>query len=471
MKRLFYIFVWTAYFTLSSTAQNWLPVGAGVADNREIYALATFKGNLIAGGEFLAMGTNYQTKRVALWNGTEWQNMGAGFDGQVRALAVFNNELYAAGNFEKDSSGTISYPGRIAKWNGNAWVAVSNDLNTSDVRAMTVFNSKLHITNMRYDNQINTVRPVVSTFDGTTWSDLPGEFKGPLNYAYLFALGEYKGKLVAAGVFDSVDNVATHRAAMWDGSKWESLNLPVLGRQQLTPTVIGLSGKVFCIKEFQGKLFLGGIIADFIKANGDTITPPLVSWNDTSWTAYEFNPNLSSSIINNLQVLNDTLFTIGEYSYFDLNNQRQAVCDAFDANSNPPFKSLNFYNSSTNAVKGYAATVLNSELYVGGKFSYAGSNKVNNIARFDPTPLNTPIKTLNNQTVTIFPNPASDWIKFNTEDSKNLTLFNALGQLVFSQEIASTPVVSVHQLEQGIYFYQLVTKKGERHLGTISIQH
>jgi hypothetical protein len=470
MKKILCTFGWAMYFATNTIAQNWLPVGAGVGDTREVYALKDFNGNLIAGGDFGAMGTNLKTKRIALWNGTTWQNMGAGFDGQVRALAVFNNELYAAGNFEKDSSGTISYPGRIAKWNGNAWIAVSNDSQTSDVRAMTVFNGKLYITNMRYDNQINTVRPVVSAFDGTNWSDVPGEFKGPLNYNYLFTLGEYKGKLVAAGVFDSVDNIATHRAAIWNGNNWEALSLPVLGRQQFTPTVTGLAGKVFCIKEFQGKLFLGGIIADFVQTQGDTITAPLVSWNDTSWTAYRFDQNIGANI-HNLQELNDTLFTIGEYGYYDKNNQLQTVCDAFDANSNPPFRSLNFYHPSTNAAKGYAATILNNRLYVGGKFSYAGSNQVNNIARFDPSLLNTPIKTLNNQTIAIFPNPASDWIKFNLEDSKNVVLFNVFGQQVLQQEIESNPIVSVHQLEQGIYFYRIVTKKGETHLGTISIQH
>ena len=395
---------------LQVSAQNWLPVGSGVGDTRDVLALTSFNGNLIAGGDFRAMGSNTKTKRIALWNGSQWQNMGAGFNGEVRALAVFNNELYAAGYFSNDSSGNINYPGNIARWNGSAWQAVSGaDADNTDIRAMFVYKGKLHITNMRYDNSINTVRPVISVFDGTTWSDLPGEFKGPVNYAYLYAIGEYKGNLVVAGVFDSVGNVPAHRVAVWNDTVWKGLNLPVSGREQLTPTVIGLSGRGYAIKEYNGKLFLGGIINNFVTGSGDTITPPLVSWNDTSWNAYRFDQNIGATI-HSMQVLNDTLYVIGEFAYYNSSQQIQGVCASLNTANTPPFNELRFYNAATNGLDGFTSTLHNGNLYVGGKFSHAGTNTVNNIARFDPTPISTGIQNIAEGNVKVFPNPSNGFI-------------------------------------------------------------
>jgi hypothetical protein len=453
MKKLF-AFIFTASYLLQLSAQNWLPVGSGVGDTREIKALISYNGNLIAGGDFRAMGANTKTKRVAQWNGTEWQNMGAGFNGEVRAFAVFNNELYAGGNFDKDSSGSISYTGNIAKWNGSAWVVVAGaDADNTDIRAMYVFKNKLHVTNMRYDQNIASVRPVISVFDGSSWVDLPDEFKGPLHYAYLYAIGEYKGNLVVAGVFDSVGSVAAHRVALWNDTVWKSLNLPVSGREQFTPSVIGLAGRGYAIKEHNDKLFLGGIVNNFVQNAGDTITPPLVSWNDTSWTAYRFDQNIGATVLS-LQSINDTLYAMGEFAYTN-NGNLEGGCVTLNTIASPPFNSLHFYNTSTNAIDVNASTIHNGNLYVGGKFSHAGTNAVNNIARFDPTPISTSISNLQHQYIKLYPNPAHNYFFIENANALRIHIFNILGEKIQTNQLEENTSIDIANMSSGVYFYQI----------------
>ena len=58
-----------------------------VLDGR-VRALTVFHGDLIAAGAF-EMAGGRRVNRVARWHDGEWQPLGAGFDGDVYALAVF----------------------------------------------------------------------------------------------------------------------------------------------------------------------------------------------------------------------------------------------------------------------------------------------------------------------------------------------------------------------------------------------
>ena len=469
MKKVFFtLLALNVLFQIS--AQNWLPVGSGVGDTRAVRAMISFNGNLIAGGDFRAMGTNTKCKRIAQWNGTEWQNMGAGFNGEVRALAVYNNELYAAGNFDKDSSGNILYVGNIAKWSGTAWLNVAGaDAASSDIRAMHVYKGKLHITNMRYDNSTSSVRPVISVFNGSNWADLPGEFKGPVNYAYLYAIAEYKNNLVVAGVFDSVGNVPAHRVAMWNDTVWKSLNLPVGGREQFTPSVIGLGGRGYSLKEYKGKLFMGGIFNSFVQAPGDTITPPLVSWNDTAWTAYRFDQN-SGATVHSMQTLNDTFYVIGEFAYYNSNQEIQGVCASLNTALTPPFNELRFYNPATTKLEGFASTLHNGSLFVGGRFSHAGTNTVNNIAQFDPTPVSTSIQNVAAYALKVYPNPAQHYFMVESEGAQNIRLFNTLGEVMMANKLQENSTISVANLASGVYFYHIEMKDKSVSKGKIIVE-
>jgi hypothetical protein len=55
---------------------------------------------------------------VAAWNGDGWEPLGAGMNGEVHALAVYNGLLVAGGLFTLADSLPVD---RLAAWDGNQW--------------------------------------------------------------------------------------------------------------------------------------------------------------------------------------------------------------------------------------------------------------------------------------------------------------------------------------------------------------
>jgi len=112
---------------------SWSNVGRGIAGNlyNSVFALTVYNNELYVGGLFDSAGV-VSTKNIAKWNGVNWSSVGGGVakgingaNPYVLSLKVYNNELYAAGQF--DTAG-LSYVSRIARWNGNTWNAVGGGI-------------------------------------------------------------------------------------------------------------------------------------------------------------------------------------------------------------------------------------------------------------------------------------------------------------------------------------------------------
>jgi len=120
---------------------TWLPLGLGL--NGQVKALAVFDDGsgpaLFAAGAFTSAG-GVSANRIAKWNGTSWSALGSGLNGDVNALAVHNDgsgsALYAAGTFTSAGGSSAS---RIAKWNGSTWSALGSGLNEG-ANALAVYN-------------------------------------------------------------------------------------------------------------------------------------------------------------------------------------------------------------------------------------------------------------------------------------------------------------------------------------------
>ena len=101
----------------------------GTCSGFDVNALAVYQGNLIAGGEFTAVNGTPATN-IAQFDGTSWSALGSGivssgvgFGNVVRALAVFNGSLYVGGTFNR-AGGLTSL--NLAVWNGAAWASQPN---------------------------------------------------------------------------------------------------------------------------------------------------------------------------------------------------------------------------------------------------------------------------------------------------------------------------------------------------------
>ncbi|HEX5053448.1 MAG TPA: S8 family serine peptidase [Planctomycetota bacterium] len=84
---------------------------------RTLVSVPGFGGaTLVAGGDFTTAGGT-PVNHVARWTGT-WSPLGAGLDGPVAALAVWNGQLVAGGAFQHSGLTTAR---SLAGWNGAAW--------------------------------------------------------------------------------------------------------------------------------------------------------------------------------------------------------------------------------------------------------------------------------------------------------------------------------------------------------------
>jgi hypothetical protein len=81
--------------------------------------------------------------------------------------------------------------------------------------------------------------------------------------------------------------------------------------------------------------------------------------------------------------------------------------------------------------------------------------------------------TNSNSSLRIYPNPAYSVLTFEMKEWKpktSLTIFNSLGQKIFSSEISSSHLsIDVSKWSQGIYFYSAEVS-GKFETGTLVIQ-
>jgi hypothetical protein len=85
--------------------------------NSVVLALATYQGDLYAGGNFQSLegaGSRY----IARWDGTVWHAVGAGTDGRVEQFALDGDLLLVGGSFNSIEGRPIA---NLAGWNGVEW--------------------------------------------------------------------------------------------------------------------------------------------------------------------------------------------------------------------------------------------------------------------------------------------------------------------------------------------------------------
>ena len=199
---------------------NWSAQGTGLDNN--VYALATYNGKLIAGGWFTAAGgksVNY----TAAWNGTDWSSLGSGIgtDGStghvVNALTVYNGQLIVAGVFDKAGGKNAL---RIAAWNGTGWNPLGAGINY-DVNALTVYNGQL-IAGGQFSSAGGVIVNNIAAWDGTSWHAL-GSGINSFSVPIVYSLAVYNNKLIAGGTFSSAGGVNANNIASWNGTAWSAL--------------------------------------------------------------------------------------------------------------------------------------------------------------------------------------------------------------------------------------------------------
>ena len=184
---------------------SWQPVGTGL--NGGAYAMKRMFVNppgeteLIIGGEFTVAG-GLTANRIARWTEGSgppaWSTLGAGFNSAVRAVEVFEGNLYAAGLFTMSGSTPVNH---VARLSGSSWVAAGTGLD-GPVYALLASGGYLYATGT-YSTAGGAQARYIARWNGSDWDEVSGGTDGPA-----YALHPYHEEIQVGGSFGTVRNGA-----------------------------------------------------------------------------------------------------------------------------------------------------------------------------------------------------------------------------------------------------------------------
>ena len=423
---------------------------------------------------------------ITLYSFAQWTAIGNGFDGDVNAVCVFNNALYAAGNFTHDGTSATTL-NHIAKWNGSAWVAVGTGVN-ANVTSMAVFNSELYVGG-DFTTAGTASALKIAKWSGTTWYSVDSGFNNTVRCLYV-----WNNTLYAGGTFNASGSSSIIRIAKFTGTEWQ--------------TAGPAPGPVNAIVGYNNELYIGGYwfppyvckfnaannawddltggsiapddevtsLAFFRKQNSSNIvlwiggkfnmlsSPHLCTWSSTGGFTTSFNTfnQTAGANVNTLLSTSNYLFAGGGFSATVMGNSFSKL-GKYNGSSIWDSVGVSF-NNDVNAL-----TSFNGNLVAGGKFTSLGS--AGNANRIAWRNLSIGIDEVDENILVrdFYPNPllTSAVLKIQTKSSFHqpaLNIFDLDGRKVnpVTKIISLNPVnheveykIERSGLPAGIYFYEI----------------
>ena len=225
-----------------SQACQWKPALAGLTLNSMPWTFAVWDdGNgeaLYAGGSFTSAG-GVTANRIARWNGSSWNALTGpsanGTSALVTALAVFDDgtgpALYAGGEFVSAGGITVNH---VARWNGTRWHALSGPggIGVNDyVATLAVFddgNGPALYAGGRFSTAGGVSASSMARWNGNQWSALPTggvTLNGTVKSMVATTVGGTTS-LFVAGLFTHFGATPVNRVIRWDGQAWHPLQGP-----------------------------------------------------------------------------------------------------------------------------------------------------------------------------------------------------------------------------------------------------
>jgi hypothetical protein len=230
----------------------------------DVNALAVYNNELIAAGGFSTAG-EINANCIARWNGSDWLPLGSGmgepafhhFSPIVFALCVYDGELIAAGDF--GSAGGVPAR-RIAAWNGTRWRALGTGTN-GVVYALTPYDGELVVGGSFFEAGSVPANKIAR------WN---GEYCQPLgtgidgNTSRVAALAVYHGELIVGGAYPSAGGNSAHGIASWNGTDWQSLGSGMGAPPSYSAAVYALVPYGTDLIAAGGFTMAGGVDANYI---------------------------------------------------------------------------------------------------------------------------------------------------------------------------------------------------------------
>ncbi|HEX5653756.1 MAG TPA: T9SS type A sorting domain-containing protein [Chitinophagaceae bacterium] len=292
---------------------NWSALGNGLGTGslENVQCLASYNGDLYAGGYFTLNPLTDSSSSIAKWNGSQWVRVGSIPVFSVRQLTVYNGELYAAAYFPTLFPAQDSVFGTcLAKWNGSQWSQVGNgpDGIINYVNCMIVHDGELYIAGYLIEGGGRSRQNVLAKWNGTSWSTISNAFDGPVA-----ALASYNGELYAGGHFFSIDTLSTSQIARWNGTRWSTVGT---GINYYTDEIWASS--VNTLSVYRGALYAGG----FFYHAGVVNTANIAKWDGSSWSGLGRGANYW---VTALSATDSVLYVGGWFRYVDGNIEARKI--------------------------------------------------------------------------------------------------------------------------------------------------
>lgn len=199
---------------------SWQAVGGGV-DGEVFDCVLLPNGDLVVGGTFTMAG-GVAANNVARWDGTSWSPMGAGLGAFVKALlAMPNGDVVAAGGFLNSGSTSVI---RLGRWNGSAWSQFATPPSTTNINAMDVLpNGDVVVAGLlMFPVTAGQLHPF-AIWDGSSWTMPVSQF-GLLSDIKVLPNGD----LAMAG---TITSSITSFFGIWDGTNLQGETTPLIARK------------------------------------------------------------------------------------------------------------------------------------------------------------------------------------------------------------------------------------------------
>jgi len=367
-----------------------------------VNALAVFDDGsgpaLYAGGQFQAVGAVAATN-IARWNGTSWQPVGLGLAdlfgvATVNALQVFNDgsgpALYAGGSFTRAGGLTVQ---NIARWSGAGWSQVGSGLGGPgfgpQVHAFTEMDSgggRFLVAGGDFRLAGSTVVSNIARWNGAEWSGFGDGLGGRVQSLAVYP-SPTGAQLIAGGSFETAGGQPANRIAAWNGTSWSPLGNGVTGGFSGSAQVLALLPSQF---GNQPVLIAAGNFAKAGEMGQDFGIVSVAQWNGQTWTALSGTIEANFGVggtISALALFNQKLVVGGNFESASESNERIPASRIALWNGERPAgeRWVPLGGGVSSIVEAVHETQLgaNRLLFVGGSFTHAGTNRVNEITYFD----------------------------------------------------------------------------------------
>ncbi|MGV3613274.1 MAG: T9SS type A sorting domain-containing protein [Fluviicola sp.] len=402
------IFILCLFFSLISRAQ--LDTISHV--NQVIRDMIVYDNKLFIGGNFTTLQDTIQSFWSTYYNGTQMVRQPAQIGGGgVREFAVFNNELYAVGDFNWPFSSNMG----VVKWNGSTWIQ-DEGTNWSHDDLMVDGNYLYEVSSN------NIIRRKTAGGSFQVFKDFSGA------NVSIHEIISYQGKIYIMGVFTEVEGVPARNIAAWNGTAWEALGT-------------GIGTVAYKALVYQNELYVSG---SFDEAGGNP-SKRIAKWNGTTWS--DVGGSVTGNSWNGIRDLipcGNLLFAVGDFD--GIGGETANDIASWDGLQ---WTTYNFPHSES--ILGSGAEY-NGRLYFGG-WDFTRSNLYGYTGNF------LALQEYATTPVEAYPNPSNGLFQLSDDyQGTPYEIRNALGQLIGT---GTSPEINLSEQQRGVYLLQFVGRDSE----------